>query len=56
MIIERKITIICDFRNHPGQIFDYDSSSEEEPMFQSLQEAFNYMKEQMETDEDDDEN
>ncbi len=42
------------FRNHPGEIFDYDSSSEDEPRFQSFREAFNYIKEQMDTDEDGD--
>ncbi len=42
------------FRNYPGEIFDYDSSSEEGPVFQSFQEAVNYMKEQMETDDNED--
>jgi hypothetical protein len=55
MVIKTKTTMTYVFRNHPGEIFDYDSSSEEESMFQSFQEAFNYMKEQMETDEDEDE-
>jgi hypothetical protein len=41
-------------RNSLPEYTEYDSSSEEEPMFQSLHEAFNYIKEQMETDEDGD--
>ena len=52
MVINKKYIVVYDYRNHPGEIIEYDSSSDDEPVFQSFQEAFNYLKEQMETDED----
>lgn len=57
MVIEKNkfiILLLC-FRDYPGVIFDFDSSSEDEGMSQSSQKLISYINEETESDEEDSE-
>ncbi|CAF2824925.1 unnamed protein product [Rotaria sp. Silwood2] len=50
--IESIISLRNNLKDNSGVIFDYDLSSDEEPMIQSHQESINYMAEEIDSDED----